>query len=79
LHIREQQLGSDHPDVATTLSGLANLSLEQGSSEQAKHFFLRALAIYTEVYGSEHVLTRKTQESYDSFLHRGEHMREAGQ
>ena len=68
LYIREQQLGPDHPNVAMTLSGLANLYWVQGNVEQAKHLFQRALAINTIVYGAQHTLTQKMQESVKSLL-----------
>ena len=54
LHIREQQLGSEHPDVATTLNGLANFYRTQGKYEQAEELYLRALHIREQQLGPEH-------------------------
>ncbi|HEY7417444.1 MAG TPA: tetratricopeptide repeat protein, partial [Ktedonobacteraceae bacterium] len=36
LRIREQQLGPEHPDVAQSLNGLANLYWQQGKYEEAE-------------------------------------------
>jgi tetratricopeptide (TPR) repeat protein len=45
LAIREQTLGSEHPDVATSLNHLAELYREQAKYEQAEPLYLRALTI----------------------------------
>jgi len=54
LRIREQQLGSNHPDVATSLNGLASLYQEQGKYAEAESLMQRALAIDEQIFGSEH-------------------------
>lgn len=45
LSIYEQVLGQEHPDVATSLNGLADLYLSQKSYSQAEPLYQRALAI----------------------------------
>src|SRR4029077_3302402 len=44
-HVREQLLGPEHPDVASTLSGLPKLYWLQGKYALAEPLFLRALHI----------------------------------
>jgi tetratricopeptide (TPR) repeat protein len=45
LRIREQHLGPEHPDVATTLTGLANLYRMQGKYVEAEPLFQQAIGI----------------------------------
>jgi tetratricopeptide (TPR) repeat protein len=54
LAIREQQLGPEHPDTATSLNNLAELYRAQGRYEQAEPLLQRALAIWERVLGPEH-------------------------
>src|SRR5262249_11173342 len=54
LHIREQSLGSDHPEVASTLNGLAVLYNDQGKSVKAEPLYQRALHIREQSLGSDH-------------------------
>jgi tetratricopeptide (TPR) repeat protein/transcriptional regulator with XRE-family HTH domain len=57
LNMREQILGSDHPDTATTLHVLARLYQYQGKYEQAASLFQRALAIREQALGLYHMDT----------------------
>ena len=54
LAICEKVFGKEHPNVATSLNGLALLYKTQGDYEQAKPLYERALAIYEKVFGKEH-------------------------
>ncbi len=54
LSIREQRLGSEHPDVATLLNNLAELYREQGKYREAEPLYWRALSIRERSLGSEH-------------------------
>jgi len=54
LSIREQQLGSDHPDTATSLDHLALLYRFQGKYTQAETLFQRALSIREQQLGPDH-------------------------
>jgi tetratricopeptide (TPR) repeat protein len=54
LSIREQQLGPDHPNTATTLNNLAVLYRSQGKYEQAEPLYVRALRIREEQLGPAH-------------------------
>jgi tetratricopeptide (TPR) repeat protein len=54
LRIREQALGPDHPDVATSLNNLALLYRAQGRYEQAAPLLKRALAIRERALGPDH-------------------------
>ena len=52
--IREQVLGPDHPDTATSLNHLAVLLWEQGEPAAARALNERALAIRERVQGPDH-------------------------
>jgi tetratricopeptide (TPR) repeat protein/transcriptional regulator with XRE-family HTH domain len=54
LHIREQSLGSEHPQVAFPLSGLAVLNQEQGNYQQAELLYLRALRLWEQAPAQEY-------------------------
>jgi tetratricopeptide (TPR) repeat protein len=54
LSLREQQLGPEHPDTATSLYHLALLYYEQGKDIEAEPLFLRALSIREQQLGPEH-------------------------
>ncbi|BAY65055.1 peptidase-like protein [Calothrix brevissima NIES-22] len=54
LTIREQVLGKEHPDVATSLNNLAELYREQGNYAKAEPLYLRSLAIREQMLGKEH-------------------------
>jgi tetratricopeptide (TPR) repeat protein/DNA-binding XRE family transcriptional regulator len=46
LHIQEQQLGPEHPDVAHALNGLASLYFEQSKYMEAEPLYQQALHIW---------------------------------
>jgi tetratricopeptide (TPR) repeat protein len=54
LAIRRQQLGADHPDVATSLNNLALLYQAQGRYREAEPLQQQALAIRREQLGEDH-------------------------
>ncbi len=54
LHIREQALGPDHPEVALSLNNLANLYREQGKYAEAEPLYQRALYISEQALGPDH-------------------------
>ncbi len=54
LAIREQQLGPDHPDTATSLNNLAELYKSQGKYIEAEPLYQRAIAIDEKALGPEH-------------------------
>jgi tetratricopeptide (TPR) repeat protein len=54
LAIGEQQLGKDHPDVATRLNNLAGHYESQGRYEEAEPLYLQALAISEQQLGKDH-------------------------
>jgi Tetratricopeptide repeat len=58
LAIREKTLGSEHPDTAQSLNGLAFLFHAQGDLEAARPLHERALAL-----GSEHPDTAQSLNS----------------
>jgi len=54
LHLRENALGSEHADVASSLNNLAVLYQAQGLYAQAEPLYKRALAIEEKVLGPDH-------------------------
>jgi tetratricopeptide (TPR) repeat protein len=68
LAIYEQQLGSQHPDTATSLNNLAELYYSQGKYEQAEPLYQRALLICEQRLGSQHPLTQLVRRNYARLL-----------
>src|SRR5437879_550818 len=66
LHILEQALGPEHPNVAHPLNGLADLYREQGKYGEAEPLYQRALHIRELALGPQHPLTQKTAKNYAS-------------
>jgi tetratricopeptide (TPR) repeat protein len=58
LQIREQQLGAEHPDTATSLNNLALLYRSQGRYAEAEPLYRRSLEILTATLGFNHPNTR---------------------
>jgi tetratricopeptide (TPR) repeat protein len=57
LAIREQVLGPEHPDTATSLNNLALLLKDQGDYEAARPLYERVLTIWWQVLGPKHPWT----------------------
>jgi CHAT domain-containing protein len=55
LAIRENVLGTDHPDVAISLNNLAELYRNQGKYAQAEPLYQRSLAILEKAPGTDHL------------------------
>ncbi len=60
LSIREQLLGSQHPDTANSLNSLAVLCQHQGKYTEAEPLLKRALSIREQVLGTTHPDTALT-------------------
>jgi len=54
LHLAEKTFGPDHPNVATSLTTLADLEKAKGRCEQAESLYKRALAIDEKALGPDH-------------------------
>lgn len=54
LRLLEKSLGTDHPDVATSLNNLALIHYSKGRLEQAEPLYRRALMIDEKVLGYDH-------------------------
>jgi tetratricopeptide (TPR) repeat protein len=54
IAIRKQQLGTDHPDTATSLDNLGELYFAQGKYTQAESLYQQALAIREQQLGLYH-------------------------
>jgi tetratricopeptide (TPR) repeat protein/transcriptional regulator with XRE-family HTH domain len=60
LHIRERQLGPEHPQTATSLNHLGTLHRDNGNYREAEPFYLRALCIREQQLGPHHLDTAAT-------------------
>ena len=58
LHIRETQLGANHPDTASSLNNLAALYRAMGRYSDAEPLYLRTLEIWTKSLGENHPNTQ---------------------
>ncbi|HLZ61756.1 MAG TPA: FxSxx-COOH system tetratricopeptide repeat protein [Ktedonosporobacter sp.] len=56
IRIQEQQLGAEHPDLATSLNNLAVLYKEQGKYAEAEPLYQRAIAIREQALGPKYFL-----------------------
>ena len=54
LQVAEQNVGPDHPDVATSLNNLAEIYRAQGDYARAEPLHKRALAIREKALGPDH-------------------------
>jgi tetratricopeptide (TPR) repeat protein len=54
LEVAEQNVGPDHPDVATSLNNLAYVCIRQGEYAKAEPLYKRSLAILEKALGSDH-------------------------
>ena len=54
LKVAEQNVGPDHPNVATSLNNLAELYHTQGDYAKAEPLYKRALAILEQALGPDH-------------------------
>jgi tetratricopeptide (TPR) repeat protein len=68
LTIREQTLGSDHPDTAVSYYWLAFISHQHQRYEAAESFYQRALSIQERLLGPYHPHTSATRRHYISLL-----------
>jgi tetratricopeptide (TPR) repeat protein len=60
LQIREEKLGKDHEDTASSLHHLAWLRHDQGQYREAETLYRRALTIREKVLGPRHLATAAT-------------------
>ncbi|MBA2396948.1 MAG: tetratricopeptide repeat protein, partial [Ktedonobacteraceae bacterium] len=68
LSIREQVLGEEHADTATSLNNLAEMYRKQGKHLEAEQLCVRALVICEHVLGREHPSTRLVRRNYVGLL-----------
>ena len=54
LQVAEKNVGSNHPDVATSLNSLANLYYTQGNYTKAEPLYKRSLDILEKALGPNH-------------------------
>ena len=68
LAIREAELGPFHPEVATTLNGLAIAAAQNDEPARAEQLFRRSLEIRREVLGPNHAQTAQSVKNLGSCL-----------
>jgi tetratricopeptide (TPR) repeat protein len=61
-------LGSEHPNVATSLNGLAELYRAQGRYADAEPLYQQALATWEKALGPDHPNVAATLENYAELL-----------
>lgn len=69
LAIRETLLGSEHPDVASSLHNQAWLLSDQGKYEEAEPIYIRALTIRKDILGIAHVHVANTLGELGNLYH----------
>lgn len=69
LTIREEALGAEHPEVASSLNNLAALLHLQGKSEEAEQLFRRALSTLQQSLGAQHPDLARSLNNLGLFLH----------
>jgi len=78
LSISEQQLGADHPAVATNLNNLALLYQSQGRYSEAEPLYGRSLTIFMEVLGEDHPNTQTVRRCFRYLVQQAVDARRAG-
>ena len=68
LRIREQHLGSQHPQTAEVMHDFAVFQETQGNKDEAKPLYERALAVRERVLGPDHPKTKATRKRYLTLL-----------
>lgn len=69
LSICEHTLGPDHPLVAHSFNGLANIYRDQGKYEQAELLYQRALTLRQRHRGPQHPETAESLHDFATFHH----------
>jgi tetratricopeptide (TPR) repeat protein len=79
LSISEQQLGADHPDVATSLNNLASFYYFQGRYSKAEPLYLRTLTIFMTVLGENHPHTQTVRGNFRYLVQQAVEAGQAGE
>ena len=66
-HLQESSLGSEHPDLASTLNNLAIVCEKEHKLTDAGEFYRRAFAIASASLDAEHPLVLTSRENLDEF------------
>jgi len=69
LKVAEENVGADHPNVATSLNNLAELYRTQGNYAKAEPLYKRSLAIWEKALGADHPNVATSLENM-AFLYR---------
>lgn len=65
--IAEQEMGPDHPEVATSLNNLAAIYVHQGKYAQAVALYKRSLTIYKKALGVSYALAPVRENKFARF------------
>ncbi len=75
LAIREDELGADHPEVAISLTNIANAFTASGRHDKAEQMARRALAIFEAKLGADHPHTAASHNNLgNSLIEQGRHI-----
>ena len=75
LDIREAQLGADHPEVAISLTNIANALRAQGQHRESEQMARQALAIFESQLGKNHPYTAASHNNIgNSLIEQGRHI-----
>jgi nephrocystin-3 len=77
LALDEQNLGTDHPEIATTLNNLAWLLTQTNQLVEAEQLYRRALALYEQTFGTNHPKVALALNNLGLLLHATNRMAEA--
>ena len=68
LEVREQRLGTSHPETGRTVASLAELYVKQGKNKQAEVLYKRAIDIFERRLPRGHPDTTQSLQQYAVFL-----------
>jgi tetratricopeptide (TPR) repeat protein len=68
LAIREEKLGANHPDTATSLNNLAVLYQSMGRHPEAESLYLRVIEILVDQFGENYPNTEAGWRNFITFL-----------
>ena len=66
--MRQRVLGLNHPDVAQSLGNLALVYVAQARYREAEPLLKRALSVFEDTYGPDHLTVAKALDHYADLL-----------